>query len=150
MLIYPNYNDQKEKTRVILEIAKKHRQHQMTDDDVDYDILNEDEKMKLYNDDFIRRQKEFRQATQKKISHVCNDPNRSMNHMKKSDHLKMILDYPRDLDLYDKIILSTDQEQSNIYVYQSSKITGENKIEIFSFANNIAQSRPQKTLQVQI
>ena len=73
-----------------------------------------------------------------------------MNHMKKSDHLKMILDYPRDLDLYDKIILSTDQEQSNIYVYQSSKITGENKIEIFSFANNIAQSRPQKTLQVQI
>lgn len=50
----------------------------------------------------------------------------------------MILDYPRDLDLYDKIILSSDQEQSNIYVYQSSKITGENKIEIFSFANNIA------------
>ena len=45
----------------------------MTDDEVDFDILNEDEKMKLYNDDFVKRQKEFRNATFKKISHVCND-----------------------------------------------------------------------------
>jgi len=120
MLIFPNYQDQKEKTKVILEVAKKHRQHQMADDEIDFDVLTDEEKMKLYNDDFVGRQKEFRQASHKKISHVCNDPNRSMNHMKRSEHLKMILDYPRDFNLYDKIILSTDQEQSNIYVYQSS------------------------------
>jgi hypothetical protein len=108
MLISPNYEDQKEKTKIILEVARKYRQHQMTDDDVDFDILTDEEKLKLYNDDFVGRQKEFRQATHKKISHVCNDPNRSMNHMKRSEHLKMILDYPRDLNLYDKIILSTD------------------------------------------
>jgi hypothetical protein len=27
MLIFPNYEDQKEKTKVVLEVAKKHRQH---------------------------------------------------------------------------------------------------------------------------
>lgn len=80
----------------------------MTNDDVEFDVLTEEEKLKLYYDDFTTRQREFRQATHKKISHVCNDVNRSMNHMKRSEHLKMILDYPRDLNLYDKIILSTD------------------------------------------
>jgi hypothetical protein len=89
----------------------------MADDDIDFDVLTDEEILKLYKDDFKRRQDEFKQATHKKISHVCNDPNRSLNHMKRSEHLKMILDYPRDLNLYDKIILSTDQEQSNIYVY---------------------------------
>ena len=53
--------------------------------------------------------------------------------MKRASHLRMILDYPRDLSVYDKLILSTDQEQSNIYVYQSKVVTGENKIEIYSY-----------------
>lgn len=66
--------------------------------------------------------------------------------MKKADHLRMILDYPRDLNIHDKIILSTDQERSNIYVYQSHKITGENLIEIYNYENNIAYAQPVRTL----
>lgn len=60
--------------------------------------------------------------------------------------MKMILDYPRDLDIHDKIILSTDQERSNIYVYQSYKVTGSNLIEIFNYENNIAYAQQVRTL----
>tara|TARA_B110000285_G_scaffold235512_1_gene317716 strand:- start:4026 stop:4730 length:705 start_codon:yes stop_codon:yes gene_type:complete len=117
MLIFPNYKDPVTKTKVILQLAQKHRQHQMAGGaKVDFDILTEDEKMKLYTDDFARRQTEFTTVAQKKISHVCNDSSRSMNYMKSSEHLKMILNYPKDFNLHDKVILSTDQEQSNIYV----------------------------------
>ena len=94
MLIFPNYKDPVTKTKVILQLAQKHRQHQMAGGaKVDFDILTEDEKMKLYTDDFARRQTEFTTVAQKKISHVCNDSSRSMNYMKSSEHLKMILNY---------------------------------------------------------
>ena len=97
MLIYPNYKNANNKTRVILQLAQKHRGHQMAGGaKVDFDILSEDEKMKLYTDDFARRQREFTSVAQKKISHVCNDSSRSMNYMKSSEHLKMILNYPKD------------------------------------------------------
>mmetsp|Transcript_38034 Transcript_38034/g.58060 ORF Transcript_38034/g.58060 Transcript_38034/m.58060 type:complete len:206 (-) Transcript_38034:3186-3803(-) len=66
--------------------------------------------------------------------------------MKRADHLRMIMDYPRDLNIHDKLILSTDQEQSNIYIYQSNVVTGENKIEIYNYQNNIAYSSKMKTL----
>jgi hypothetical protein len=48
--------------------------------------------------------------------------------MKKASHLKNILDYDRNLNINDKILLSTDQERSNIYVYQSNVVTGNNEI----------------------
>lgn len=61
----------------------------------------------------------------------------------------MILEYPRPLSIHDKIILSTDQERSNIYVYQSNVVTGNNEIEIYSFENNIAKSSHIRTLPKQ-
>ena len=100
--------------------------------------------MKLYTDDFAKRQKEFTSITQKKISHVCNDINRSMNYMKSSDHLKMIMDYKGDFGVHDKIILATDQEQSNIYVQQGQDI------QIYMFPNNIGQSQKVKILPRQM
>ena len=109
MLIYPNYKDSAIKTRVILLLDQKHIRHQMAASaKFDFDTLAEDEKMKLYTDDFSSRQKEFSTVAQKKISHVCNDPNRSMNFMKSSEHLKMILSRQEDFGLHDKVILSTD------------------------------------------
>ena len=62
----------------------------------------------------------------------------------------MILDYPRPLDIHDKIILSTDQERSNIYVYQSNVVTGNNEIEIYNFENNIAYSSQLRSLPKQL
>ena len=70
--------------------------------------------------------------------------------MKRAEHLRMILDYPRPLGIHDKIILSTDQERSNIYVYQSNVVTGNNEIEIYSYENNIAYSNPLRTLPKQL
>lgn len=62
--------------------------------------------------------------------------------MKKSQHLRDILgyEYPRDFSNSDRIILSTDQERSNIYVYQSQVVTGHNTIEIYNYENNIDYS----------
>jgi len=72
--------------------------------------------------------------------------------MKRSEHLRMILEYPRPLDIDDKLILSTDQERSNIYVYKANEksISGENVIEIYNYENNIAYSTVVKTLPQQI
>ena len=39
-----------------------------------------------------------------------------------------------------RLILSTDQERSNIYVYRSTKVTGKNLIEIYNYENNIDKS----------
>ena len=69
--------------------------------------------------------------------------------MKRAEHLRMILDYPRPLSIHDKIILSTDQERSNIYVYQSNVVTGNNEIEIYSYENNIAKSNHIRSLPKQ-
>jgi hypothetical protein len=69
--------------------------------------------------------------------------------MKRAEHLRMILEYPRALSIHDKIILSTDQERSNIYVYQSNVVTGNNEIEIYSFENNIAKSSQIRSLPKQ-
>jgi len=46
--------------------------------------------------------------------------------------------------------LSTDQERSNIYVYQSSIVTGENKIEIYNYENNIAYAEKAKEVPIEI
>jgi len=145
MLIQPNYKDPNVKTRVILQLALKHREHQISSGGkIDFDSLTEDEKLKLYTDDLEKRQKEFTTTSQKKISHVCNDPNRSMNYMKNSDHLKMILNYDKDFGVHDKIILATDQEQSNIYVQKGQEV------EIYTFPNNIGQSQKMKILPRQM
>jgi hypothetical protein len=105
MLIYPNYLNNEQKNQVIFQLAQKHQYNQNPDEDYEY------------MDDFNQRQKDFRDVKYKKISHISNESHRSKNHMKRASHLKMILDYPRDLTQYDKLILSTDQEQSNIYIY---------------------------------
>ena len=70
--------------------------------------------------------------------------------MKRAEHLRMILDYPRPLNCLDKLILSTDQERSNIYIYQSHVVTGENLIDIYTYENNIAYSSRARTLPQQI
>ena len=141
MLIQPNYADPIVRTRVIIELAMKHRKHQISGGGkINFDTLLEDEKLKLYTDDFARRQKEFATLSQKKISHVCNDPSRSQNYMKSSDHLKMILDYKKEFGIHDKIILATDQEQSNIYVQKGQEV------EIYAFPNNIGLSQKIKIL----
>lgn len=46
--------------------------------------------------------------------------------------------------------MSTDQERSNIYVYQSSIVTGENKIEIYNYENNIAYAEKAKEVPIEI
>ena len=130
MLIYPNYpnNMSDLKRQVIFQIAKKHQYNQSADEDYNY------------QDDLNQRQKDYFEERYKKISHVCSDNYRSKNHMKRSEHLRMILDYPVPLDINHKLILSTDQERSNIYVYKSNNISGENEIEIYNYENNIAYS----------
>jgi hypothetical protein len=95
-LIYPNYLNQEQKNQVIFQIAKKHQYNQNPDEDYSY------------LDDYEQRQRDYRGAIYKKISHICNDDYRSRNYMKRAEHLRMILDYPRPLDIHDKIILSTD------------------------------------------
>lgn len=57
--------------------------------------------------------------------------------MKRSEHLREIIEYPIAFQMNHRLILSTDQERSNIYVYQSKKVTGKNLIEIFNYENNI-------------
>lgn len=138
MLIYPNYENTAQKNQVIFQIAQKHQYNQ--NPDVDYE----------YQDDFDQRQRDYWKAEYKKISHVCHDDYRSKNHMKRAEHLRMILDYPRPLNCLDKLILSTDQERSNIYIYQSHVVTGENLIDIYNYENNIAYSSKARSLPQQI
>jgi len=116
MLIYPNYDNFEKKSEVVFQLAKKGQYNQNADDEYSY------------IDDYDQRRKDYRKATYKKISHVCNEDYRSKNHMKRAEHLRKILQYERKLDINDKLLLSTDQERSNIYVYQSNVVTGENKI----------------------
>jgi len=66
--------------------------------------------------------------------------------MKRAEHLRKILQYERKLDINDKLLLSTDQERSNIYLYQSNVVTGENKIQIYDYENNVAWVSEAKTL----
>ena len=122
---------------MIFQIARKHQYNQNPDEDYSY------------QDDYDQRQRDYRSAFYKKISHICHDAYRSKNYMKRAEHLRMILDYPRPLSIHDKIILSTDQERSNIYVYQSNVVTGNNEIEIYSYENNIAKSNQIRTLPKQ-
>lgn len=61
----------------------------------------------------------------------------------------------RKLTLEDKLILSTDQERSNIYVYKANSKSieegdGEYYIDIYNYENNIAYSSVVKTLPQQI
>lgn len=85
---------------------------------------------------------------------MCAEDYRSKNHIKKADHLDGIIQYSaqhgKKFNIYDKIILSTDQERSNIYVYQNNVVTGNNQIEIYNYENNIAYSEPTKEVPMQI
>jgi hypothetical protein len=64
--------------------------------------------------------------------------------------LKKVLQYPHDLDMHHKMILSTDQKTNMIYVYKSNVITGHNIIELYAYENNIVYSKPARTLSDQI
>lgn len=97
MLIYPNYQDESDKQDVLFQIAKKFQ----------YGHHNDDEEYH-YIDDYDQRRKDYRRAIYKKISHVCNEDYRSKNHIKRAEHLRNILDYERDLNINDKVLLSTD------------------------------------------
>jgi hypothetical protein len=70
--------------------------------------------------------------------------------MKRAEHLRKIIEYHRPLDVYDKLILSTDQERSLIYIYQANVVTGENHIEIYNYENNIVYANKARTLPQQI
>lgn len=39
--------------------------------------------------------------------------------MKRADHLREIIEYPEPFAMNHRLILSTDQERSNIFVYKS-------------------------------
>lgn len=100
-----------------------------------YIIVNDEDYM--YMDDFEQRQRDYVNCKYKKIAHVCHDFYRSKNYMKRSGHLREIIEYPQNFQMNHRLILSTDQERSNIYVYQSKEVTGKNKIEIYNYENNI-------------
>jgi len=125
MLVYPNYENLEQKNQVIFQIAQKHSYN--ISDDIDYQ----------YMDDFLARKKDYETTKYKKIAHVCHEDYRSKNHMKRSEHLRMIIDYRAPFEMNHRLILSTDQERSNIYVYQSNVISGHNEIEIYNYENNI-------------
>jgi hypothetical protein len=74
-LIYPNYLSQEQKNQVIFQIARKHQYNQNPDEDYSY------------QDDYDQRQRDYRSAVYKKISHICNDDYRSKNYMKRAEHL---------------------------------------------------------------
>jgi len=142
MLLYPNYHDQAIKKQVLFEIAQTHCYK--TNPDEEYN----------YIDDYTTRRKDYLNSIYKRISHVCAEDWRSKNHIKRAEHLDDILQYSKQhgkkFNIYDKIILSTDQERSNIYVYQSSIVTGENKIEIYNYENNIAYAEKGKEVPIEI
>lgn len=83
MLVYPNYKDHSQKCDVIFQLAKKHS----------YIIVNYEDYE--YMDDFLQRRKDYEVCTYKKIAHVAHDSYRSKNHMKRSEHLREIIEYPK-------------------------------------------------------
>lgn len=131
MLVYPNYENLAQKNQVIFQLAKKYTYNIVNDEDYEY------------LDDFKQRQKDYESNKYKKIAHVCHDTNRSKNHMKKADHLREIIEYPVPFKMNHRLILSTDQERSNIYVYQSKDVEGEGylNIEIYNYDNNIDKAQ---------
>ena len=142
MLLYPNYHDQAVKKQVLFEIAQEHCYKSNPDEEYNY------------IDDYTTRRKDYLNSIYKRISHVCAEDWRSKNHIKRAEHIDDILQYSKQhgkkFNIYDKIILSTDQERSNIYVYQSSIVTGENKIEIYNYENNIAYAEKGKEVPIEI
>jgi hypothetical protein len=139
MLVYPNYTDLHQKKDVILQLAQKHSYNVVNDEDYEY------------IDDYNARILDYELCKYKKIAHVCHDHYRSKNHMKRSAHLRNIIEYPIEFQMNHRLILSTDQERSNIYVYQSKKVTGKNLIEIYNYENNIDKSvslRPKPKRQI--
>ena len=70
--------------------------------------------------------------------------------MKKTEHVKNIINYPRDFDTTDKIIMSTDNQMNYIYVFKHQTHMGDNQIEIFSFKNTIVTPNAADILPNQI
>ena len=56
--------------------------------------------------------------------------------MKNSEHIRKIVGCSK-FSVNHKIILSTDQENSDIFIYQSKEVTGKNLIENYSYNNNV-------------
>ena len=136
MLVYPNYKNDVQKSDVILQIAKNHQYERKFDEDY------------VYQDDYELRRRDYRNNIYKKISHICNEEYRNENCIKKADHLRTVLNYDRKLNTHDKVVLSTDQERSMVFVYQQQGAS--NKIELYEYKNNIAWSAPAKHLPEQI
>lgn len=130
MLVYPNYTDLRQKNDVIFQLAQRHSYNVVNDDDYEY------------IDDYEQRIQDYELCKYKKIAHVCHDSYRSKNHMKRSKHLRDIIEYPIEFRMNHRLILSTDQERSNIYVYMSTKAKGKNFIEIYNYENNIDKAVP--------
>lgn len=82
--------------------------------------------------------------------------------MKRAEHLRKIVGQQDPLTLSDKVILSTDQERSNIYIYKTHDMTLESggdehieefpmkTIDIYNYENYIDYSKPVRTLPMQI
>lgn len=60
-------------------------------------------------------------------------------------------DHSDRLTLWDDIILSTDEQTNLIYIYKPSvPKTGNNKIDIYFYENNIVNTDPATSLPIQI
>lgn len=138
MLLYPNYQNDVQKREVILQIARNHQYERKFDEEY------------VYADDYELRRRDYRNNVYKKISHLCNEEYRNENQIKRADHLRTVLNYDRKLNTHDRIVLSTDQERSMVFVYQQQGSSGQNKIELYEYKNNIAWAAKAKHLPEQI
>lgn len=86
MLVYPNYQNQEQKSAVLLQISKTHQYNRKFQEEYNYE------------EDFQLRRRDFRSQAYKKIAHICNDEYRNASYIKKSEHLRSILQYERKLN----------------------------------------------------
>jgi hypothetical protein len=138
MLLFPNYNHDEEKEAVYEALAEKMCYIGDADDDF------------TYKHDLEDRMKDYEDATMKRIIHVSINGFLSKSAMKKASHIKRILDYSRDFDKDDKIIISTDNSSNHVYVFKHQTHMGDNQIEIFNFENTMVTPNAAENLPLQI
>lgn len=98
-----------------------------------------------YADDLKQRKIDNDYSKMKKVPHISHDFYRSNSYMKESNHIKDIIEYQSKLISNHRVILSTDSESSDIYVYQSQDANSKNSIEVFRYDNMVDRASSLST-----
>ena len=70
--------------------------------------------------------------------------------MKKTSHIKEVLTDQLDLAQTERVLLTTDQKQNIVYIYQATAGPGEFRIRYFKFLNTQSTSWAATTLPKQV